>query len=104
MSDILFKGQKWVCIKHFAVEEVEYGDHIGDYKEGDIISIDRFATRESYNFYNDKHESYDSFMDRSYYIHITPYIRNIKLKELLNRFIPLADWRDKQIDKILVDD
>ena len=102
----LIKNQKWVCIKPFEVEEVEYGDPIGQYNIGDIITIDSFIDSEWYNdfVYPKIQYDYDEYTSRAYFIGVIPFYRNLKLKELEKYFIPLAEWRNKQIDKILEDE
>jgi hypothetical protein len=106
MNYNLVEGQKWVCIKPFEVEEIEYGDLIGQYNIGDIVTVDSFIDRDWYdNFaYSKSKFDYDEYVKKSYFIGIIPFYRAIKLKELQDYFILLAEWRQQQIDLILEDD
>jgi hypothetical protein len=101
----LIKNQKWVCAKFFDVEELEFGDPIGQYNIGDIITIDGYIDREWYDSfaYSKGAYDYDEYKSKAYFITIKPFLRNIKLNELIEYFIPLAEWRQQQIDKILDD-
>jgi folate-dependent tRNA-U54 methylase TrmFO/GidA len=103
----LIKNQKCICIKTFEVEEREYGKPIGQYNIGDIVTINTFIEKEQfYDFMKalNSKTSYDEFTNISYFIGLIPFYRNLKLNELIEYFIPLAEWRQQQIDKILEDE
>jgi hypothetical protein len=41
MNYNLVEEQKWVCIKPFEVEDIEFDDPIGQYNIGDIVTVDK---------------------------------------------------------------
>ena len=98
------KGQIWVCIKKYDVEETSDGDIIGTYLINDRVEVVEFTKFEDYAFYTPNFfTSKEDFYDRGYIIKLNIFIRYLRVEELLKHFIPLAEWREQQIKTILDD-
>ena len=78
-------GQKWITL-HDTDIIGDVGELIHKFKQGDIITITNIDTNEVYPYYTDT-------------------VDNMPLNkgEIINNFITLAEWRDKQINSILDD-
>lgn len=100
------EGQVWVCINQFHVNDIYDRDYIHTFNPGDLITIKSIISKEKYDILNNTYQmnnSYEEFISYAYCVGLGGY-RNFKVNEIIKHFIPLAEWRAKQIDKILEDD
>ena len=88
-------GQKWICIKDYDLLDIIDNKIQKTFKINEQVIIKDIFRYEEIGYMN-KEDCYPIGLDIT-----SPYMRNLKIKELIDNFILLAEYRDKQINEIL---